>query len=121
MLASILRYEEIYDDVTVMIVVGAIIYKSLQQKEKDDDQLVVKLQNEQAFLLSRLVELGATGYVESISPEPTNNGTQDQTTSSILNTEIMVSHTLTPTNSSGGIQLNLASNLYSSYLYCQKH
>lgn len=75
--------------------------ESLQQKEKDDDQLVIKLQNEQAYLLSRLVELGATGYVESIPSETTLiNGTQDQSTSNILNTQIMVSPTLTPANSS---------------------
>lgn len=47
--------------------------ESLQQKEKEENELKVKLQSKQASLLSRLVELGASS-VKNASPPPPREG-----------------------------------------------
>ena len=43
------------------------LFQSLKQKERKENETKTKLQDEQAALLSRLMELGAADYVSSIS------------------------------------------------------
>ena len=51
--------------------------QGLQQKEREENQLKFKLQNEQHVLISKLVELGATGYLDTLpsstSPAPSSS------------------------------------------------
>lgn len=80
--------------------------QSLQQKEKEDDQLVVKLQNEQAYLLSRLVELGAAGYVESVTSEAFPMGCSlPEAVPDVVNGEIVACPTDCINNSVRGMEI----------------
>lgn len=62
----------------------------------------MKLQNEQAYLLSRLVELGATGYVKSVTSEALPLG--DSFTPGVVNGKIVACPTDCTNNSVGGME-----------------
>jgi len=57
--------------------------ETLQQKEREENEIKIKLQNAQALLLSRLAELGAGSYVNSTNLSPKSSPSRTPTTSSV--------------------------------------
>ena len=65
----------------------------------------MKLQNEQAYLLSRLVELGATGYVKSVTSQALPmGGSLTETVPDVVNGEIVTCPTDCVNNSVEGME-----------------
>ena len=44
-----------------------VFVQSLQQKEREENEIKLKLEHEHSVLISKLVELGAAGFVDSNS------------------------------------------------------
>ena len=62
---------------------SALLLQTLQQKEREENEKKIKLQNAQAVLLSRLAELGAGSYVAPASLSPKSSPNKTPTTSSV--------------------------------------
>ena len=60
-----------------------LLLQTLQQKEREENEKKIKLQNAQAVLLSRLAELGAGSYVTPATLSPKSSPNKTPTTSSV--------------------------------------